>query len=387
MLRSLATFKVTSIFLLLAATACVTPQPVFKEAYTPAKNAITIMTYNVENLFDTMDDAGKKDETYLPLAKKTESIRARCRLDNSNQYRRDECLNTDWSDAKLDLKLRRLTDVVKKVRGGRGPDILILEEVENLNVLEMWRTKYLSDLGYKQALLLEGPDERGIDVGILTRLDVIPPLKLHTQTFTANDRLKASDISSTRGILEATVKLPDGATMTVLGVHLPSQGSPSETRKQSLEAIKKIKDSLPKDRLVVVGGDFNISSDEEERTGFYRDYLASHWNVSHLVGCKSCSGTYYYNRDQSWSFFDVLLTSQNMLPGGDGAWEIVPESIRIENSSLYQNNRFGNPGRFDPNRKDGVSDHWPLVLEIVKSEKKATVANGAAVETKKASKK
>lgn len=364
--------------------ACVTPQPVFKEGYKPAKDSVTIMTYNVENLFDTLDDAGKKDEAYLPLAKKNETIRARCRVDNSSEYRRDECINTDWNESKLDLKMRRLTDVVKQIRDGQGPDILILEEVENLNVLEMWRTQYLKDMGYKHALLLEGPDERGIDVGILSKLDVMPPLKLHPITFTANDKLKQSDISSTRGILEATVKLPDGSLMTVMAVHLPSQSNPPEMRRQSLEALQKIKDSLPKDRLVVVGGDFNISSDEDVTTGFYKDYLAQRWNVSHLVGCKGCDGTYYYNRNKSWSFFDVLLTSQNMLPGQDGTWNIVPESIRIENKSLYQTNKFGNPARFDSNRKDGVSDHWPLVMEIVKSPvqtAQAPAAETPAVET------
>ncbi len=362
---------------LLLPVACVTPQPVFKEGYKPAKDSVTIMTYNVENLFDTTDDPGKKDEAYLPLAKKTEAIRARCRVDNSAAWRRDECINSDWNESKLDLKMRRLTDVVKQVRSGRGPDILILEEVENLNVLEIWRQKYLKDLGYKQALLLEGPDERGIDVGIITRLDVIPPLKLHPLTFKENENLKSSQISSTRGILEATVKLPDGTPLTVMAVHLPSQSNPPEMRKQALEALQKIKDGLPKDQLVVVGGDFNISSDEDVTAGFYKDYLAQRWAVSHLVGCQGCDGTYYYHRNQSWSFFDVLLSSQNMMPGEDGPWEIVPESIRIENKSLYQNNRFGNPARFDSNRKDGVSDHWPLVMEIVKSPKTATVKNNS----------
>lgn len=352
--------------LLFAATSCVSPQPIFKEGYKPAADAITIMTYNVENLFDTEDDAGKKDEAYLPLAKKNEEIKARCRVDNSQEYRRNECLTTDWSEEKLDRKMQRLTDVLKQVRGGRGPDILIVQEVENRNVLEIWRKKYLADMGYKPAVLVEGPDERGIDVGIISRLEVLSPLNLHAVQFRANENLKESEISSTRGILEATVRLTDGTLMTVMAVHLPSQSNPSETRRQALETVQKIKDSLPKDRLVVVGGDFNISSDEEVQKGFYKEMLAKNWNVSHLVGCKSCEGTYYYHRNKAWSFFDVLLTSKNMLPGSDGPWKIVPESIRIENNSLYQNNRYGNPARFDASRKDGVSDHWPLALEIVK---------------------
>ncbi len=360
--------------LILAVTVqCVTPEPVFKGAsYTPDSSAVTIMTYNVENLFDTEDDEGKKDEAYLPLAKKNETVRARCRLDNKADYRRNECLNSDWSEAKLDLKLKRLTDVVKKVRNGRGPDILLLQEVENLNVLEIWRTKYLSDLGYKPAILIEGPDERGIDVGIITRFDLDKPATLHKLKFQANANLKESEISETRGILEATLKLPDSTLLTVMAVHLPSQSNPSEMRRQAIEQLYKAKEALPKDRLVVVGGDFNISSDEDVEKGFIRTALAEKWNVSHIMGCKGCNGTYYYRRNDSWSFFDILLASQNMAPGSTGNWKVVPESIRIESSSLYQNNRFGNPARFDSDRKDGVSDHWPLALEIINDKQQNT---------------
>ena len=36
----------------------------------PAASSFSIMTYNVENLFDTLDDEGKDDKAYLPLAQK-----------------------------------------------------------------------------------------------------------------------------------------------------------------------------------------------------------------------------------------------------------------------------------------------------------------------------
>jgi hypothetical protein len=258
-------------------SSCITkPAPLFEPSahYKPDENAITIMSYNVENLFDTEDDVGKKDETYLPLAKKNERVKAACRV-GSRGYYLEQCLTMDWSEAKLARKLERLTDVLKKVRSGKGPDVLILQEVENINVLEIWRKQYLAEFNYKPAILLEGPDERGIDVGVLTRLEVVGKPKLHIAKFVANKNLKKEDISETRGILETTLKLDDGSLLTVLAVHLPSQSNPSEMRKQSLENINKIKSKLPKDRLVVVGGDFNISSDEEVKTGFYGDYLNS----------------------------------------------------------------------------------------------------------------
>lgn len=365
--KTLGILVLCGLFLSLT-TRCVTPEPVFKPGYVPPKESVTIMTYNVENLFDTEDDDGKKDEAYLPLAKKTEDIRARCRNQNTQEYRRNECLNTDWNESKLNLKLKRLTDVVKKVRSGEGPDILILQEVENKNVLEIWRRNHLAALGYKDPVLIEGPDERGIDIGLMTKLEVVEPTRLHEVKFKANENLKADRISDTRGILEVTVRLKDGQLLTLLGVHLPSQSNPREMRAQALEQINAIKAKLPPDRLVVVGGDFNISSDEEADAGFFRNQLSKQWGVSHLIGCKNCDGTYYYHRNRSWSFFDVLLISPNMMPEGQASWKVDPQSIRIENKSLYQNNRYGNPARFDAHRKDGVSDHWPMVMEIVRTE-------------------
>ena len=36
--------------------------------------AVSIMTFNVENLFDNTDDPGKRDETYLPKETKTNQL-------------------------------------------------------------------------------------------------------------------------------------------------------------------------------------------------------------------------------------------------------------------------------------------------------------------------
>ena len=46
----------------------------------------------------------------------------------------------------------------------KSPDILILQEVENIDVLEQLQKKYLLSSGYNHARLVEGKDKRGIDV-------------------------------------------------------------------------------------------------------------------------------------------------------------------------------------------------------------------------------
>jgi len=96
------------------------------------------MTYNVENLLDTTHDEGKDDYTFLPLKlKKTHpECLAACKK-NQSPYREKECLETDWSDEILETKLTRLAESIGQINNGQGPDIQILEEVENLHVLNM----------------------------------------------------------------------------------------------------------------------------------------------------------------------------------------------------------------------------------------------------------
>jgi len=344
------------------------PRPVFEDnGYKEPAGSVTIMTYNVENLFDTEDDADRSDEAYLPLSKKdNELIRAACRAKNDKDYRKQECMEKDWSEDVLATKMRRLTDVLSQVRAGRGPDVLLLQEVENKNVLEIWRKNHLAKMNYNPAILIEGEDERGIDVGLMTRLEVVGEPKLHKIPFVANDNLKAEDISGTRGILETTLKMDDGSLLTVMVVHLPSQSNPTEMRKQSLEFVNNLKTKLPKDRAVLVGGDFNVSSDEEAKEDFFAKTMAKDWAVSHFVGCDGCDGTYFYNKDKAWNFLDVFLISKDLMESGKSPWQVSTKSIRIANKSIYQTNIYDSPAKFDQHRKDGVSDHWPMVMELVK---------------------
>jgi endonuclease/exonuclease/phosphatase family metal-dependent hydrolase len=288
--------------------------------YTPHGKSVTIMTYNVENLFDTEDDPNKEDEAFLPQAGKTEETKSACRAQNDTDYRLDQCLNADWNEDRLKLKMKRLSHVIRKVRDGRGPDVLIMEEVENQPILERFRKEYLADLGYKPAILIEGPDKRGIDVGMFTRLEVEGEPKLHLQKYVANEKLKESEIRETRGILEVTVKLPDASLLTVFGVHLPSQGAPNETRLQALLRINELQSTLPPGRMSVVAGDFNITSTEEYQERYTSRVLDKSWGVSHKLGCKDCPGSYYYGRNKTWSFFDIILLSKNMLNEGDAPW-------------------------------------------------------------------
>ena len=82
--------------------------------------------------------------TYLALAdKQTSEHKAACAGIAVDRWR-EQCLDWDWSDAIIDKKLGAVAGVILQVEDGRGPDIVALQEVENLGILERLRTEYLA---------------------------------------------------------------------------------------------------------------------------------------------------------------------------------------------------------------------------------------------------
>ncbi|MCB0377731.1 MAG: endonuclease/exonuclease/phosphatase family protein [Bdellovibrionales bacterium] len=328
--------------------------------YQPAPDSVSIMAYNVENLFDNQDDPGKDDETYMSKKSK-QSPRHRMTCSGmSNPYYRQQCQELDWSDSKIQRKLKRIAHVILQVKKGLGPDIVILEEVENEKILEKLRKSYLQKAVYQKGILLEGPDKRGIDVAMLSRYPLVGKPILHPVQWIPDPK-KNKSARPTRGILQAQFRLPTGDVLTVFGVHFPSQGNPVGYRWAAIETLRKAKQALPEDSLVVVGGDFNITAEEEGEKGLFKS-LANEFYISHFEGCSQCEGTHNYRG--SWSFLDALLFSKNLKT--QGRWKYVPESIRVANKSIYQLNNWGAPARFQEGISQvGVSDHFPIVAEIV----------------------
>jgi hypothetical protein len=73
-----------------------------------------IAFWNVENLFDTIDDPNiEGDEEFTPTGP------------------------NKWTEERLAIKLTNLAKVISKMNGGRGPDGLGLAEIENRKVIEL----------------------------------------------------------------------------------------------------------------------------------------------------------------------------------------------------------------------------------------------------------
>jgi endonuclease/exonuclease/phosphatase family metal-dependent hydrolase len=323
-------------------------------------SAVSIMTFNVENLFDTRHDPGKNDRTFLPLTlKQTEEHRQAC-AQIEVEYWRDQCLHWDWSEQILDRKMTVVAAAILQVGNGRGPDVLALQEVENLGVLERLRTEHLASAGYAPAILIEGNDDRGIDVAFLTRLELAGQPVLHQIPFEGIPKERVAD---TRGILEATFRLPGGALLTGYAVHFPAPFHPTEMRVAAYEFLNGLRAALPEDRAAFAAGDFNTTSGENREKSMLDRFARPNWIVVHERGNVSEKGTSYYDRDDSWSFLDMILWSPAK-KRGDSAWSLREDSVRVANRTAAQVEDGVRPARFELPEGSGVSDHWPLLADI-----------------------
>jgi len=323
---------------------------------------VTVMTFNVENLFDNNDDPGKDDETYLRFAdKQSASHITKCNKIAVESWR-NQCLQFDWTDAVIDHKLTVLAETIRQVNDGRGADIIALQEVENVAILERLRTEFLADSGYLPAILIEGQDIRGIDVAFLSRLPLASPAKLHPLILEDYpDR-----IGDTRGVLEATFESPDGSLLTGFSVHFPAPFHPTEMRELAYEHLNSLRASLPADRNTFAAGDFNTTGSEDRELGMLERFVRPYWTVAHEQ-CQGCRGTQYYAPDDSWSFLDMILFAPGR--GEKTTWQIRADSVQIANRYAQQVTKDGTPLRFDPVARIGVSDHWPVLLTLEPKQK------------------
>lgn len=184
-------------------------------------------------------------------------------------------------------------------------DVVCLVEVESRPVLERFAARKLKDLGYGFNMLIDGNDERGIDVGLLSRFP-LRRLRSHVHDMRGRSRIFPRDC------LEVEVLLPGGRSLFLLLNHFKSRGyglatTSNARRKLQAETVARIlaaEYDLQRD-LVVVCGDLN----DTPTSGPLRPLLG----LAHLhdvLALKFPSAadrwTYCYDRRQQ---IDYLLVS------------------------------------------------------------------------------
>lgn len=343
-------FIATNIIALTLSALVANPQ---KPSGDPVDNRylISIMTYNVENLFDTQQNLEKEDHTYLPLKiKKSTHHKNRC-IRLGHYYWRTQCLYLNWSPEAFNDKLTKIAKVISSYNHPFGPDIVILTEIENRATLSKLNDSFKN--GYPYSTILYGSDPRGINIGMLSRFPYADAPRLVPNNPTEKK-------SSFREFLRVNVAVSKDKNLIVYGVHFPSASKPTRDRILSLAQLTKFAQTEAVKHPVVAAGDFNINSTENNRV--YRGAASRHWKISHLSQCHECFGTYYYAKDKSWSFLDAI-----MIYRGKNA------SFQKDSVKVWKPHPFQYSGKEDKPKRltrrgqtvEGVSDHFPVVAKVL----------------------
>ena len=309
--------------------------------------SFSVMAFNVENMFDNLDDPNKEDETYLPVSMKT----SQTHIKNCNKLRyqrwRDDCLEMDWNDEVIDYKLNATVEVILSY-GMHGPDIIGFQEIENIKILERL-FKLLEPHGYKYYALVEGNDKRGIDNAFISKYEILNT-KLHQIKFTGGTK---DQIGDTRPILEGIFKLDDH-DISIFNVHFPAPYNPRFMRQDAFNTLNEL--SNKNSRINIALGDFNVTSAEDAEANLYGKFN-SDWYISHLDQCKQCLGTNYYFQEDRWSFLDAVMLKKNRNS------KFIENSVAVIKADIHTRDN-GSPLRFNAKGLYGVSDHFPVVAEI-----------------------
>ncbi len=330
----------------LLAAIILLPQVVFAKS-------LKVMAYNAENFFDTLHNPKTQDFTYLPLSlKQSLPGHAQYCQSMSEGFYKDQCLNLDWTEAKFTKKVINISKVIKAFdKNGKGPDVLVLEEIENADVLKKLVTKGLDKLGYNHKILIEGDDSRGIDVAVVSKFPVIS--SKHHPLVINGTRL------DTRGILEVTLDV-EGSKVVVFANHWPSQSNPASERVASAKLLSSVASKLKAD-LIIAMGDFNTLDTDIPYPFDSLKYFIDAETEARKLNIDLKPGTHFYKG--GWASLDRIFVFQDSALKPDySKFKIIHEPFMMKIDS-----RTGEsvPVRAEASTGEGFSDHLPLAMEFI----------------------
>ncbi len=306
-----------------------------------------VIFYNVENLFDTINDPDTQDEEFLPSSK--------------NQ----------WNSEKYNVKIKHIAHVIGSLLDTIQPLAIGLAEVENRKVLEdLIAQPELKKFKWGIAHH-DSPDERGIDVAILYNKDLIE------ESFDAFLKVALPDSDQTRDILYLKGYVNEGEPLWIFVNHWPSRrGGKDESSAKRMIAEKTLKDKIEnlylgeKFARVVVMGDFNDNPVDSSVTSLTKGKtILPEEELVELMLPIYKSGKYTLKYKDENDVFDQFIVSKNLLNNsspyfirGGKANIYSPEWI------LFKHPKYGMvPNRTYASGKwvGGYSDHLPVYFDIV----------------------
>ncbi len=308
---------------------------------------MNILFYNVENLFDTLDDPYVNDNAFLPNSK------------------------LKWNEKRYILKLQRIAKVIQAVEAPM-PMAVGLAEVENRKVLEdLLAAMNLTEkeLGIIHA---ESPDERGIDVGFLYRRDLIKS----TQHESYPVVFENDPGDKTRDILHVKAQLFNDELVHFFVNHWPSrkEGAKASMPKR-IQAAKTLRHHIEevlnsnKNAKILVMCDFNADPESPPLRSILDKDRSGNGVLHNLAweSHKNKQGSLNYRG--KWLLFDQFLASPALLKNHDG-FRVISDSFRVfkQDWMLFYNQKYHDfrPNKTYGGRKyhGGFSDHLPVCISV-----------------------
>ena len=297
---------------------------------------LRIACYNTESLCDTLHDPKLEDSAFTPKG------------------------SNHWDTERYTTKIANIARVIDDLQA----DLLVLEEVENENVLRDLMFTTRSDYNY---IHRDTRDRRGMDIVLLYRSSLFFPFHIK----------QISGRGFSREALLVQGVLPNGDTLSVIGVHLPSKQNTQSFRLTALQTLRSVIDSIlhrnPSEKLIVLG-DFNAEPDSRSvnRTLRLTDALSiekradedrSLYSPFLRLSRKGYSSLIYRDRRQ---LFDYIAFSRSILTDKTLIYN-RSYGIFVRDYLLHTEGPFkGYPIRSFRNGRytAGYSDHLPVYLDL-----------------------
>lgn len=315
----------------------------------------SVAFYNLENLFDTVDDPDNRgDDEFLPAT------------------------TYHWTPEKYEKKLDNLARVISQI--GRdycpvGPAVIGVTEVENRQVLEdLVRRPDVASMNL-EVIHKESPDRRGIDVALLYN----PKLFTVTGYWTKPYRYEKNPDYVSRDQLWVSGILA-GETIYVCVNHWPSRygSKSSELREAAAANVKEVVDSLisrnPLSKLFIMGDLNDDPTDKSARKVLQAKKTSREvkegglYNPMWRLYDKGIGSLAYQGK---WSLFDQIILSYPLL--GDDYSELRFWKAAVFNKEFLVQEEGPDKGypfrTFSGNTfVNGYSDHFPVIVYLIREE-------------------
>lgn len=318
----------------------------------------TIAFYNLENLFDTINDPTRNDEASpIMEIKRNQGAIYKKKVRNMAQVIAD--IGTDFT--------------------GNTPAIIGVSEIENITVLEDITNDSLLIKKDYGIVHFDSPDRRGIDVGLLYQKKIFQPISKSTHTLRIYNAETTRRIY-TRDQLLVTGKLDDEVIHIIVN-HWPSRrGGEAKSRPNRIAAArlnKRIIDSLqvtnPYAKIITMGdlNDNPINASVQKILKAKRKKkqvkLKDIYNPMIDFYKKGLGSNAY--RD-GWSLFDQIMVTQPFIEKDYSSYRFYKAGVFNRNYLTNKKGAFkGYPFRSFTNGgfTNGFSDHFPVYIYLIKA--------------------